>query len=142
MSAAEILNELHRDGVRLRADGETLFAEPRERITDDHRHLIRTHKPELLAVLRAANEPDGAHQADLDELVEERAAILEHDGGLSRHEAERVARGPARTYYNHLMRQNESGCGCRTNLGAKVFRLCSEGRRLCDAYRRATEAAR
>jgi hypothetical protein len=96
--------------------------------------------PDALAYYlgRAANEPDDS-QADLDELVKERAAILEHDGGLSRDDAERIAKGAASAYYDHLMRQRESGCGCRTNIGALVTRSCPEGQRLRDVYHRAVE---
>jgi hypothetical protein len=141
MSAAEIITDLQADGVRLSADGDRLLAEPRSAITDAHRHLIRTHKPALLAHLQAANEPADDHQAALDELADERAAILEHDGGLSRAKAERIAKGAARAYYSHIMRQLQTRCGCRTTgwTAARV-RLCAEGQRLKDAYHRAVEA--
>lgn len=91
----------------------------------------------------AANEPDADdHQADLDEACEERAAILEHDGGLDRAEAERIAQGAARDYYNHVMRQLQTRCGCRTTgwTAARV-RLCPEGQRLKDAYHAAVKEA-
>lgn len=61
MSAAEILIHLQADGLTLHTDGERLLAAPRTLITDDHRHLIRTHKPALLALLTAAN--DARHRA-------------------------------------------------------------------------------
>lgn len=41
-------------------------------------------------------------QAAAQELLEERAAIQEHDGGLSRHQAETEARAALRVYYYRL----------------------------------------
>ncbi len=137
-TAAEIITHLQADGLHLHADDERLLAEPRDLITDSHRALIRTHKPELLAHLRAANEPDD-HQADLAELVEERAAIMEFDGGLSREEAERIAKSAARDYYDHLMAQRRTNCGCCTNIGSLTARFCPEGQRLREAYNAAVE---
>ena len=120
MGAAEILTHLQADGLRLHADGERLLAEPRNLITDHHRDLIRAHKPALLAHLQAANETD-------DNLADESAAVMERDNGPS-------AKTAARAYYDHLMRQDQSCCGCRTNIGALVARFCPEGQRLRDAY--------
>ncbi|WP_201066598.1 MULTISPECIES: hypothetical protein [Thiorhodovibrio] len=103
---------------------------------------IRAHKAELLTLL-AANDPapPWQHDADLTEAVEERAGIVEFDGGLSPGDAEAIAKGAAADYYNHLMRQDESVCGCRTNLGALVARFCPEGQRLRDAYSSAASQA-
>lgn len=100
---------------------------------------MRAHKAELLAHLSAANEPDGTHQADLDELVEERAAILEYDGGMTRAEATRIAKTAARDYYNHLMLQEQSRCGCRTRAWITPPTFCPAGQRLRDAYHTAAE---
>lgn len=61
MSAAEILSHLRADGLTLSANDGRLLVEPRDLITDAHRSLIRTHKPELLALLSAAN--DDRHRA-------------------------------------------------------------------------------
>jgi hypothetical protein len=44
------------------------------------------------------------------------------------------AKTAAHAYYNHLMAQRASGCGCVTNFGALVARLCPEGQRLRDRY--------
>jgi hypothetical protein len=55
---------------------------------------IRTHKPDLLAVLAANNESD--HDT-LNEAFEERAAIMEYDGGFTRLEAEQRARSDLAT---------------------------------------------
>ena len=53
-------------------------------------YVVRQHKPELLDVLRQAQRHHNAPAFDRD-TFEERAAIVEHDGGLSRDEAERLA---------------------------------------------------
>jgi len=88
--------------------------------------IIRDHKSELMTLL-AANE-DGAQEASR-EASDERAAILEYEGGLPRHQEEAVA-DLFRAFYGHLM-----GIGKITNCCyAPVDRYCPEGRRLRDAY--------
>ncbi len=67
------------------------------------------------------------------EAFEERAAILEYEGGLKRSEAERIAQLSA-AFYNHLMAR--TGC-CY----APHDRYCPEGKRLRDAYYTAAKAA-
>ena len=67
------------------------------------------------------------------EAFEERAAILEYEGGLSRKEAERIAQ-LSRAFYAHLMAR--TGC-CY----APHDRYCPEGQRLRDAYYTAAKAA-
>lgn len=59
-SAAEVLTHLSDDGLTLKAADGRVWAEPRDRITDDHRRMIRTHKPELLTLLIAANDDKAA----------------------------------------------------------------------------------
>jgi hypothetical protein len=83
MGAATILQSLADSGIFLTAHGENLHAEPRERLTEAMRASIRVHKAILHAYLRA--------EAD-QEAFEERAAIMEFDGGLSRTDAEAAAR--------------------------------------------------
>lgn len=83
MGVEEILQSLINSGVRLSSNGKNLRAEPREILTDSMRILIRTHKNDLHAYLSSeANR----------EAFEERAAIMEFDGGLSRLAAEAAAR--------------------------------------------------
>lgn len=48
-----IVATLHAAGLTLRAEGEKLYVEPRERITDDVRGYIREHKPTILRELEA-----------------------------------------------------------------------------------------
>jgi hypothetical protein len=52
MSAvAEILAELSRRGVVVRAEGETIRLKPRDSLDDHLMARVRAHKPEILAVL-------------------------------------------------------------------------------------------
>lgn len=81
-------------------------AGPRDALTADRLAALREHKPALLAILRGAMTPAtwarraAARLARVDDVVrrialrdafEERAAICEHDAGLSLDEAERMA---------------------------------------------------
>jgi hypothetical protein len=52
MGAPDILQLLTSAGLRLSVSGETLLAEPRDRLTDQTRELIRENKPDLLVHLR------------------------------------------------------------------------------------------
>lgn len=76
MSAAELVADLARRGIRLEAHGERLRYYPRSALTPDLLDRLKAHKAELLASI---------------ERFDERAAIMEFDAGLSRHEAERLA---------------------------------------------------
>lgn len=54
MRAPDILGRLQNLGLYLSAEGETLRAEPKAAITDEARALIRQHKLQLLALLKAS----------------------------------------------------------------------------------------
>lgn len=58
MGAPDLLLALRVQGLKLWADGDRLLVAPKERITDEARALIRTHKPELLAALASDALPD------------------------------------------------------------------------------------
>ncbi len=82
MSAAALLDGLHRRGVRLRVDGDRLrWRAPVGVMTDADLSALRHSKPEVLAIIR---------EQDADR-IEERASIIEFDVYLSRREAERRA---------------------------------------------------
>ncbi len=83
MSAAALLDGLHRRGVRLRIDGDRLrwFA-PVGVVTEADLNALRDHQAEVLAILR---------EAEIDR-IEERAAVLQFDAYFSRRETERRAR--------------------------------------------------
>ena len=70
------------------------------------------------------------------EAAAERAAILEHDAGLKRSEAERVAK-LARSFYDHLFGPAVATHCCH----APRNRYCNEGKRLRDTYYDAAKAA-
>ena len=78
MTAAGLLVELHRLGVRITPDaaGHLDYDAPAGVMTPGRLELLRTHRDDV---------------ADLLERIGERAAIAEHDGGLSAEDAERLA---------------------------------------------------
>ena len=57
MAAPPILGILTAGGFGCRAEGERLIVHPAEGLTDALRVMIRANKAELLAYLRAANDP-------------------------------------------------------------------------------------
>jgi len=82
MSAHRLIDEFAEVGVRLTAEnGQVVFEGPREVLTPERFEELRRHKAELLTALAPS---------DLD-AFEERAAILEYDAGLQRHNAETLA---------------------------------------------------
>ena len=103
MNARAIMADLTRSGFALALDGERLLLSPSDRLDDRLRALIRDHKGELIALLQEARQghpppltPD--QDADIEETIAERAAILEFDGGLPRHQAEAQATRAMRVY--------------------------------------------
>jgi len=89
MGAPELLNHLRSAGLVLALTPTGgLHVTPRSALTDEHRSAIRTARDALVAVLQAeAMQPAEAMR----EAFEERAAIMEYEGGLARIEAERLA---------------------------------------------------
>ena len=83
MTATALLTPLRSLGVTLRAEGAQLdlTAPHRGTLTPALLNQVRSVKPDLLALLDAEAE-----------LFEERAAVREFDGGLTRPVAERLAR--------------------------------------------------
>jgi len=51
MSARDIISSLWQKGLELAADGENIRVEPKSRLTDEARSVIRNNKSELLAYL-------------------------------------------------------------------------------------------
>lgn len=97
MSAPDALDRMSAAGVTVEIDGENLLLEGD--LSDEQIQWARDHKTDLLAALRA-REPllTSEDRADIEEAIEERAAIQEFDGGLPRAEAERQARARMRVY--------------------------------------------
>ena len=83
MSAAVILDGLHRRGVRFRINGDTIrWRAPVGVMTEADLSALRQHKAEAMAIVREEEH----------DRIEERSAILQFDAYLSRREAERRAR--------------------------------------------------
>lgn len=85
MGAGELLRELADAGFSIEADGNRLVIRPWSKLPDELRAALRASKPEVLALLAAEHDADA-------QAFEERAAIMEFDGRLSRAEAEVAAR--------------------------------------------------
>jgi len=91
---SELLAELHALGVELKADGETVRFRPRQKVTPELLARIKADKPAMLALLET--QPTAARllevaagwRAEWREAWEERAGIMEFDGGLPRAVAE------------------------------------------------------
>jgi hypothetical protein len=89
MSAAAVLRAARAAGVELAIDGNDLLLDaatmPPASVVD----ALRRHKAEVVAMLRPGR--DGWSAEDWQAFFEERVAITEFDGGLSRTEAEAQA---------------------------------------------------
>jgi hypothetical protein len=88
MSAAATVEAAVAAGITIKVDGERLVLSATERPDDRLLEDLRREKPAILAYLRdVAAWTDEDWQA----LFDERAAIMEFDGGLAREEAEEAA---------------------------------------------------
>ena len=85
MGAPDLICELRRKGYEIRADGGYLDISPADNLPPDLVQQLKQSKAEILTELQRETE-------DLQEAFEERAAIMEFDGGLPRHEAEALAK--------------------------------------------------
>ena len=81
MSATELLDRLTSCGITLRVVDDRIQAKPMSAMLPDDREQLHQFKAELLMLLRGS----------ADGLFEERAAIREFDGKLSRIDAELLA---------------------------------------------------
>lgn len=86
MGAPDLLQELRRAGFSLSVSPSgDLVVKPASKLTDDQRATIKAHKADILQALHSPAPPFDR------EAYEERAAIIEHDGGLPRDQAEALA---------------------------------------------------
>lgn len=90
MGAKELLHELHAAGIRVVVEGDKLLVRPASRLTDSYRAALRAAKSDVIALLTVCCAGNA-------EAYEERAAIMEFEGGMTRVEAEAVARELLRT---------------------------------------------
>ena len=106
MNAATLLADLSTAGVRLAVtERGTLRYQGDQSAVDHWLPQIRQYKAELLALLSDDTGPPQLtpdQHSGIHEAIAERAAIQEHDGGLSRSEAEAQARGAMRVYRYRL----------------------------------------
>jgi len=118
-AVAEILDQLHHNGVRLRVAGDRLVAESNSPLTDDTRALIRANKPRLLRELSGdslTRNQEGAINRWLDH-------IGESDPSLRAECLDRCRRDPeARTYFLERARevQDDAGSAARARLLAEL----------------------
>ena len=111
MSAAKSLyRELVGFGFSVSAEGDTLLVAPSSRLTDELRRRIRLEKESLLVLLGDSAPPPltEGEREDLQEALDERAAIHEFDGGLPRPDAEAEAARRMRVFRVRVaMREGE-----------------------------------
>lgn len=86
MSGGKALALAREAGIDIRVSGDRLLLTARTTPPPEVRALLQLHKPQVISLLRGGR--DGWTGEDWLHEYEERAAIIEHDGGLPRHEAE------------------------------------------------------
>jgi hypothetical protein len=94
MNTAGVLDAARVAGLCLVVDGDDLVLESSDPPPSAVLDLIRTHKSEIIAAITASKVASAAstdYIADWRDRYEERAAILQFDGGHNRAEAERLA---------------------------------------------------
>ena len=96
MTPAAIIDKLSAAGVHIQPDAGRLKVVSTKPLTDAQREWLREQKRVLLAYLSAVNHED------IHEAINERAAIQEFEGGLSRPEAEQAARRRMQVYRYRL----------------------------------------
>lgn len=88
MNAAVLLEQVRQCGARIGINGDRLRIAAPAPLPDKLLLELRAHKLELLALLAANESPDPRSIADW---YQERATIMEFDGGLSRDDADQQA---------------------------------------------------
>lgn len=86
MDARELLHQFDAAVITVVAEAGNLIVRPASTLTTAHRQALRAAKQELLLLLAPVGDSSRVEE------FEERAAIMEFDGGLSRSEAEAAAR--------------------------------------------------
>jgi hypothetical protein len=89
MSAAQALSAARAVGIHLEVDGDDLLLEASAPPPSAILEVLSQHKAEIVAVLRPGR--DGWSAEDWQAFFDERAGIMEFDGGLPRAEAEAQA---------------------------------------------------
>ena len=127
MQARQLLDTFARAGlaVALTPD-DRLKVTPSKALTDELRHTIRANKSVLLEYLKHEYANDQSEAAQ--ELVAERAAIMQYDGGLTQVDAERLAATHTRYLLHHW------GCDTCCSAGQGRGQRCQIGASLWDIY--------
>jgi hypothetical protein len=99
MSAADALMLARVTGIQIRIDGDDLALEASAPPPADVLNLLARHKPDIVTLLREGNDVWAGE--NWRESFEERAAIAEFDGGLSRDQAEAQALSCCLREYHH-----------------------------------------
>jgi hypothetical protein len=139
MTAIELLEDLKKRGVDLEPEGDSLrYRAPAGALTPALRQALAAHKAEVLAHLRGDLPAAVADwPADWREVFEERAAIMEYDGGLPRPEAE--ARAEELVREAHRRSQERTGMSAALKLPTTAQSVAAAQRR--DLLRRLEGAA-
>lgn len=88
-----VLNQIASAGLIVSLAGERIEIANPSYLTDGLRNLIRTNKQEIIKQLFGVQL-----KQDIRERIEERAAIMEYDGRLTRKDAEQAATASMRVY--------------------------------------------
>ncbi len=89
----DALSKIESEGFNVSLVGGNLSVSPASNLTQPQREFLKLHKQELIRQLSSTQL-----QQDIREQIEERAAIMEYDGGLTRKEAEQAATAAIRVY--------------------------------------------
>ena len=91
MGAVDLLCDLMAEGVEFEADGDRVrWRNGGIQLTQERLAVLKDGKAEVLQFLNGRAAPVRSENPDTD-AFEERAAIAEYDGGLTRADAERLA---------------------------------------------------
>ena len=102
---------------------------PASAITQEMREAIKINRDALVAYLQREAANDDSNEADR-ELIEERAAIMEYDGGMKRTQAERLAK----LHTSYLLHHWACKTCCAAGQGRGL--RCAAGTALWVAYER------
>lgn len=99
-----LIDEVRAAGIAMLLDGDSLKLIGERDAIDRFIPELKAHKSEIVAALKA--EQIANRIEDFTELYEERAAIAEYDGGLSREQAEELA---IRTAWRWVLSSGDGG---------------------------------
>jgi len=106
MNAPHILAMAQHAGISIALDGDDLVVTAPAPTDPDLLKLLRCHKAEIVSLLRSGNSWT---EEDWQALLDERAGIMEFDGGLPRAEAEARAGDEVARLRQALCRDGPAG---------------------------------